>query len=650
MKKLVSLVSILLIGLTVTAQHGAHHCSRLKSHSSFSQSRSNALSLDYIALTEEYDVHFYFLDVNLERTSTDISGVVEIHGTSKVDMLDTVLFELHDDLTINSILVDGIVNTAYTRVGSAVIIPSNYSNGDNFVITVDYAGTPPNGASNPLGGGGMTNGTSGSWGNQVTWTLSEPFSAFEWFPCKQSLTDKADSVYVYVTTDSTNMAGSNGVLTNVVDLGNGKERYEWESKYPIDYYLISIAVAEYIEYNVFANPAGATNPIKIQNFIYNNPATLPNFQNEIDNTADFLEYFSEIFGMYPFENEKYGHCMAPLSGGMEHQTMTTQGWFEDGLTAHELGHQWWGDNVTCATWADIWLNEGFATYSDYLMVEHFQSQSNAINQMNDLHSSVMSQNGGAVYVEDSLNTGRIFSGRLTYNKGASIVHTLRFLINDDVTFFNILKSYQTTFTDSTARLNDFKLIAETISGLDLTNFFNEWYYGEGFPTYSAEWNKVGDDVIIELSHTTSMPNVTSLFTNNIQIKVTGTSGLEEVVIFPINANTVSLNLPFSEDVQSIEIDPNNWIVNQIGSISENVDLVSVGEKDLDISVYPNPVSNELFINNVNGMGLMQLFDINGREIKSVNLDNGLNSISVKGMAKGVYVLKLGKSTQEIVIK
>ncbi|MCH2231983.1 MAG: hypothetical protein MK105_16730 [Crocinitomicaceae bacterium] len=221
---------------------------------------------------------------------------------------------------------------------------------------MDYDGIPPNGATNPLGGAGMTNGSSPSWGNQVTWSLSEPFSAYEWWPCKQSLTDKADSVGIKITVPSTCKAGSNGVLENVVDLGNSLTRYEWKHRHPIDYYLVSVAVAQYVEYNVYANPTGAASPILIQNYIYDNPATLNNFQNDIDETVDFMELFAELYGPYPFEDEKYGHCMAPLSGGMEHQTMTTQGWFAKSLTAHELGHQWWGNNVTCASWADIWVN------------------------------------------------------------------------------------------------------------------------------------------------------------------------------------------------------------------------------------------------------------------------------------------------------
>jgi len=651
MKKIVLGLSMLLFSSVLIAQttSGAHHCSRLKGHTHDTQNRSNTLSLDYIALTEEYDVHFYFLDVELERTATDISGVVEIHATSKVPVLDTVLFELHDNLTINSILVDGTPSTTYTRVGSAVIVPTAFTTGDNFVITIDYDGTPPDAATNPLGGGGMTNGSSPSWGNQVTWSLSEPFSAFEWWPCKQSLNDKADSVYVFVTTDASNKAGSNGVLTDVVDLGNGSERYEWKSNYPIDYYLVSVAVAEYVEYNIYANPTGAANPILIQNYIYNNPATLTNFQDRIDNTADFIEYFSDLYGMYPFENEKYGHCMAPLSGGMEHQTMTTQGWFEDGLTSHELGHQWFGDNVTCASWADIWLNEGFASYTDYLMVEHFYPGIEG-NAMNDIHDNVMSQNGGAVWCEDSLNASRIFSGRLSYDKGASIVHTLRFLIGDDATFFNVLKQYQIDFADATASASDFKAVAESVSGLDLTNFFNEWYYGEGFPTYSGLWNQIDNKVYVEVNQVSSMPGVTPLFTNDLEIKVTGTDGSSTIERFSIDMNDQIVMIPFTVDVASIEFDPNNWIINQEGSITENTSIVSVEEKEEEILIYPNPVTDQLFVTNNSNANELFIYDLEGSLIKTVSLKNGQNSISVKDLAKGTYIVQFGTVNKEIVVR
>jgi len=622
----------------------------LKSYTYNHQTRSNTLPLEHIALTEEYDVHFYNLNIALERTSTAISGVVEIHATSKVAVLDTVLFELHGDLTINSILVNGTPSSTFTRVGSAVIVPTNFTIGDAFIITVDYAGTPPTAASNPLGGGGMTNGTSNSWGNQVTWSLSEPFSAFEWWPCKQSLTDKSDSSYVFVTTDATNMAGSNGVLTNIVDLGNGTKRFEWKSNYAIDYYLIAVSVAEYVEYNVYANPTGATNPILIQNFIYNNPNTLPYFQTEIDNTADFIELFSDLYGMYPFADEKYGHCMASFGGGMEHQTMTFQGWFEDGLTAHELGHQWWGDNVTCASWSDIWLNEGFATYSDYLMTTQFHP-ADSITQMADIHDNVMSVASGSMWCEDSLNTNRIFSGRLSYDKGAAIIHTMRYLINDDVTFFNVLKQYQQIFADSTAHASDFKNVLENVTGMDFSPFFTEWYYGEGFPTYSAEWNQTNSNVLIEITQLTSMPSSVLFFTNDLDVKIIGTDGSSVIQRVEISALNQMVSIPFSATVQSIEFDPNNWIINQTGSITENVNLVGIDEKKTDeIVVFPNPVTDVLYVANTSNAKQVSIFDLNGRLVLNQSLVDGQNEIMVKDLPKGTYIVQFGKVRKEIVVR
>ena len=244
-------------------------------------------------------------------------------------------------------------------------------------------------------------------------------------------------------------AGSNGVLVEVLDLGNVFKKFSWEHRYPIDYYLISVSVAEYIEYTVYANPIGTTNPIPIQNFIYNNPATLPKFKKDIDETVEFIEYFSDIFGLYPFHQEKYGHCMAPLSGGMEHQTMTTQGFFYNTLTAHELAHQWWGNHVTCKSWSDIWVNEGFASYAEYLMLEELYPGDELVDML-DRHNTIMSQLGGSIWVEDSLDGDRIFSSRLTYDKGAAFVHTLRYLINNDELFFTSLKNFQSSFTFSTA--------------------------------------------------------------------------------------------------------------------------------------------------------------------------------------------------------
>ena len=648
MKHLILGVSTL-VSVLATAQTGSHYCSEHKSNSrTIIQERSNTLSLSQIATTEMYDVHFYDLNLEVERTTTDISGKVSIHATVVVASLTNFLFELHEDLVINSLMVNGLA-AAYTRTGSAVEVPVNFIQNDNVIVTINYGGSPPNQATNPLAGGGINNGTSGSWGNQVTWTLSEPFSAYEWWPCKQSLTDKADSVYVYLTTDSTNKAGSNGLLKQVVDLGNGKHRYEWESLYPIDYYLISLSVAEYVDYSIYANPVGAAGPILVQNYVYNNTSTLPYFQNEIDNTVDFIEYFSTIYGLYPFHAEKYGHCMAPFGGGMEHQTMTTQGWFEDGLTAHELGHQWFGDNVTCATWADIWLNEGFASYTEYLMEAHFNpGDEDAF--MADVHDNVMSSPSGSVWVEDSLNTGRIFSGRLTYDKGSAIIHTLRFLVNNDAVFYNILETFQNQYAGGTARTSDFKAIAENLSGLDLTNFFNEWYYGKGFPTYSIKYAGTGTETIIQITQNTSAANFTPFFTNDLELRLIANNGSMTSYRLPINGPVTNHVVPFSWSISSIIVDPNNWIINQVGSVIEEQSILNVVSNETEtVTVYPNPAIDIIWVNLLKPSAIV-IYDVTGKEVYHGAGKFGVQPIDVSFLSSGQYLLKVDGQLKNISIR
>jgi aminopeptidase N len=600
--------------------------------------KSNSLSVAQIAQTEKYDVNYYKLDLNMTNTSTTLSGYSEMKATALVP-IDTVLYELFSTLSISSVSLNG-VNVPFTRTNSAVKIGVNYPAGTVFTVRTNYSGTPPTAQTNPLGGSGMSYATSPSWGNEVVWSLSEPFCAYEWWPCKQSLTDKADSCDVNITVPNSCKAGSNGILTQVVDLGNGTSRYEWKHRHPIDYYLISVAVAEYVEYNVYANPQGAQAPILIQNFIYNNPQTLPNFQADINETADFLELFYGLYGPYPFEDEKYGHCMAPFSGGMEHQTMTTQGFFNPTLTAHELGHQWWGDYVTCASWCDIWVNEGFASYSEQLMLENLYP-GQEIQNMQSVHNNVMSQPGGSVWVLDSLNESRIFSGRLTYDKGAAIIHTMRYMVNNDNLFLSILQNFLSNKAFGTAFGVDVRDAFTAASGIDFTAFFDEWYFGEGFPTYSVQWKQVGNDALVQIFHTSSMPNVTPTFTNPIDLKFVRPGNADTTIRFNITGNSNLFQINGIGTINnSITIDPNNWVLNQNGSVTMNqvLNLEAINEP-IGMSLFPNPVQDQLSLLNVPQNSSYRLYDMFGRMKLSGKAING-EALSVSALSPGTYLLVL----------
>ncbi len=602
--------------------------------------KSNTLTVSQIAEMEKYDVVFYGLDLEMTNTSTFLSGTVRIDAKAKLN-LDSALFELFPTLVISEIRLNGSPSS-FSRSGTAVKTFVGANTGQTFSLEIDYSGNPPTAQTNPLGGSGITAGSSPSWGNKVVWTLSEPFSAMEWFPCKQSLSDKADSSFFSITVPDTLKAGSNGKLASIDTLGNGFLRFNWEHRHPIDYYLISASVAKYVDYSIFANPVGAPNPILIQNYIYDNPNTLPNFLADINETADFIELYYDKYGPYPFEDEKYGHCMAPISGGMEHQTMTTQGFFNNTLTAHELGHQWWGNNVTCASWADIWINEGFASYSEYIMLENlFPADKN--QHMLDVHDNVKTQTGGSVWVLDSLNESRIFSGRLTYDKGAGIIHTMRFMMNNDSLFFAVLKDFQQSFKDSVAHGIDFRDKLNEFSSMDFTEMFEQWYFGEGYPTYSLKWKQEGNDVIVQVNHTTSKPAITPTFTNPIEINFNRTPLQDTIVRFTINSNQETFLLPnfgtLSTSATAI-IDPNNWIINNAGSVTQDNSLsLSEIKESKELIIYPNPTNGPFTIQNVPSQVQVNVLDMFGKVVKSLEFEPN-TYIDLSELNKGNYLLEI----------
>ncbi len=639
MKITLSFLLLSLISFPLFSQENSISCSKRTKHENH-QAKSATLTVDQIAETEKYDVLFYGLDLSMTNTSTYLSGTGRIDARAKTT-LDTALFELFSTLTISEIRLNGL-SVPFNRAGSAVKVPVNATANQVFSLAIDYFGTPPTAQTNPLGGSGMTADDSPSWGNRVVWSLSEPFSAFEWFPCKQSLTDKADSSFVSITVPDTCKAGSNGILTHVDTLGNGMLTFHWEHRYPIDYYLISVAVAKYVDYSIYANPVGAPNPILIQNYIYDNPQTLPNFINQINETADFIELYYDLYGPYPFENEKYGHCMAPISGGMEHQTMTTQGFFEKTLTSHELAHQWWGDNVTCASWCDIWLNEGFASYSEYLMLENlYPAEKN--QHMSDVHTNVMSQSGGSVWVLDSLNEARIFSGRLTYDKGAGIIHTIRYIINNDSIFFDALRSFQTTYKDSTATGLDFKNFVANYSGVNLDAFFEQWYFGEGYPTYSVRWEQVGPDALVEITHTSSKPTITPTFTNPIDLRFNRVGVPDTTIRFDITANTQLFsiaNLGTLSTTSTLTIDPLNWVINQTGTIVQDNSLaVSENILPAEISIIPNPSHGIFELTNTPDQTPLIVYDVFGKIVFKTQYQAN-QKINLLHLKSGNYLIEI----------
>ncbi len=586
--------------------------------------------------TANYDLKYHRLEWNVDPSQAHISGKITTYFTANENM-SKITFDLSNNLIVSKVMQRGLnLNFSQNTNDELIITLSSEQNkGVLDSLTVSYSGNPVS-----SGFGSFEISTHGNLpGTPILWTLSEPYGAKGWWPCKQDLIDKIDSIDVYISHPSEYKAVSNGLLKSEVISGNNKTTH-WKHKYPIPAYLIAIAVTNYTVYNEYVTKGD----FNVENYVY--PENLNSAKAGTAITPEIMDLFGNLFEIYPFADEKYGHAQFGWGGGMEHTTMTFMGSFGRGLIAHELAHQWFGNKITCGSWEHIWLNEGFATYLAALVIEDFDGDNSFKNWRSDTVNNITSQAGGSTFVNDTTSVNRIFNGRLTYRKGSMILHMLRYKLGDN-DFFQSIKNYlaDPQLAYSYAKTKDLQNHLEAVSGENLTEFFNDWFYGEGYPSYEVTWYQNPSDKIVHFSvnQNQSHPSV-SFFEMPLPIKVKGKgSGEIEIVRLEVSENGQSFNTPISFDITSIEIDPETHLISKNNNSTLGVDLI-VLEKE--ITVYPNPVKNTLTIKNNSQTILKKLtiYDVLGRKI--IQKENPSNIISMDKLNFGIHlvVIKTDKGT------
>ena len=597
------------------------------------KSASNLMSVQVNPNTLNYDITYHELKFTIDPAVYFITGEVSTTYTALQNM-STVTFDLANEMNVTSVTKNDLPLTFASSGNDELVItlPNTQLAGTSATIKINYSGVPPVNGFESFAAE-THNGT------PVLWTLSEPYGARDWWPCKQDLNDKVGSIDVYITAPSQYTSLSNGLEINQVT-NAGLKTTHFHHNYPIPAYLIAIASTNYQIYNQQGGLGTVQSPFfPIVNYIY--PETAAASQASLNVTPTIINLYESLFGSYPFRNEKYGHAQFGWGGGMEHTTVSFMGGFSRGLIAHEMAHQWFGDKVTCGTWKDIWLNEGFAEYLSGLVIENLDGDASFTSWKNGKINNITSQTTGNVYLTDAqaMDVNRIFSGRLTYDKGSMVANMLRFKLGDAV-FFQGMRNYltDTNLAYKYAITPQLQTHLEAVYGQSLTEFFDDWIYKQGYPTYTITAQNWGSgQAKITVNQTQSHFSV-SYFEMPLPIRFTGSAGqtYDVVVNNTVNAQEFIVAVPFP--ITGAEFDPKKNIISRNNVLTLGTDSFEINNA---IAIYPNPSDDVIHIQMPNSITIKKasVFNNLGQKV----LENETLTFSISSLSTGVHFLQIETS-------
>ncbi len=597
------------------------------------------------AAMAQYDVTFYDLDLDLDPDAHILTGTVSVTAAVTADSLATVQLHLDNKMVVSQVRVVGAA-AAFTHVGGLldVSLDRTYAQGELFTVTVDYSGNP---AGDYFG-----------WDTYdfqpLIWSLSEPYGAREWWPCKDLNTDKADSADINITVPDPLVAASNGLLQGTSSPAAGKTTYHWRERYPICTYLVSLAVHPYEQiHDVYTGLNDEVMPIT--HFVVQDKVGAAT--SGYGPTPTMIHTYALAYGEYPFINEKYGHAHFPWGGGMEHQTCSSMAYnyYYQTFVAHELTHQWFGDMITCSDFHHIWLNEGFATWSEAYWLEQSQDEAAYHSKMNERKYF----GSGSVYVPDASDFNVIFNYWTTYAKASWVVHMLRHVMGD-ADFFAALTAYRQAYAFSSANTEQFQAVCESVSGLDLGAFFSQWVYGEYYPQYESSWTSApaGAGWRVDL-RIAQIQTDTGLFTMPLDVGVvTATDTLKFVVQ---NQDQVQwYHFEVGAEPIGVVIDPDDWVLCEKtdGGVSGIAAQAPSSSSLLGAAPNPfNPMTSIRFNLPQDAEVTLAIYDVSGRLVRDLApgfLPAGEHAVNWNGqdqagraVASGTYFarMKSGRTSQ-----
>ncbi len=607
-----------------------------------------------------FDVLHYTVDIAFRGSPATVAGTVTILLESLVADFTTVHIDLDDVLSVSSVTIVGGGSLSWDHWFDLITITltPGLDEGEQIEIEIEYSGDPT-----LVQYDGMFFTSYDS--RPVYYSLSEPWSARTWWPCKDYPDDKA-TFDIYFSVNPGMFAASNGDYlgyTADTQWGLPYRKYHWEENYPMPTYLLSIAASDYVELNDYYVYA-PQETMPVVHYVF--PSKASQAVIDFDIAVPCLEFFSSIFGPYPFIDEKYGIAMCTFGGGMEHQTLTSYGYqlvtgthTYDWIYVHELAHQWFGDLITCEDWTHIWLNEGFASYSEALWFEHLGGATALHNDMENKDNPGY-WTGPILRSPDEENPWYYFNN-VVYDKAAWVLHMLRHILGDG-TFFTMLQDYTANpdFAYSSIGTDDFTGFCEGYYGGPLDWFFDPWLTRVDRLQYSWEWHRytLADQEVLTIVVDQVQPDLYTMPVD-FSISLQGSGTIDTLLWVDAAHNEFQLYL--DKEVLDVEMDPGHWILCDKWTSPtgcEEVPLALFLEQN-----FPNPFNPSTTISfgvDKEGPVLLQVFDIRGALVKTLEKSNyqagsytsvwhGTNE-NGRHAASGIYFYRLRTGGKEITKK
>ena len=486
----------------------------------------------------------------------------------------------------------------------------------------------------------------------IAYTMSEPSDAHYWMPCMDQPNDKAESEISIIVPNGIETA-SNGSLLSKQQFTPTSTIWHWKSDEPIVTYLMVADASNFIHWGEThhrtAEPADTVHldfyawPADYyQDSIKDGSAF--NATYNLRNTSAIMTNFEKRYGGFPFT--KYGQVpVEPFSfGGMEHQTMTTihRHWLkgDDQGIAHEMSHQWFGDKTTCETFKDLWLNEGFATYSEAIWAEGWGGNDWYMNIIHEKHDGYFAGfNTIPIYDPPAKN---VFNYATIYAKGGCVLHMLRRMVNNDTMFFNALRDYSNAFAYTTANTVQFRDYLGQRLGLDLYEFIDQWVFGALHPQYRITWAESQNNTLyLRINQTQT---VRDHFT--MPVKFFAYHGATiDTLNFENYLRSQGFQKSLSYTIDSLKFDKDALIL--------STDTVIYSAGLLPNAVQRSSAEHSIFnvyheggellcrFNTTQENGTIDLYNSIGMKILSTNIPSGetIQKLDIHNLSSGVYFLR-----------